>query len=214
MWMKPLQAPPAEDSSAPSLVFRFGYIEPTAPELFDIMSSLYPGDLKEIPETGPAPALLRVREWLGVIPYWERLTAEIEADTEAKEKLGWVREMYAFAVGCALRRLKLDLRREPENLLMMQPPQDEVLGAAAMMHYTWATVIVDEQGAEIWKFEKREYTEEMWEKAPEQLPEVPEFDAHGGWRLKDGKLVTRELRDTLNMMIQTMNRAIEKLKPL
>lgn len=37
-----------------------------------------------------------------VVPDWERLTAHIEADPESKEKLGWVREMYAFSVAVAL----------------------------------------------------------------------------------------------------------------
>lgn len=37
-----------------------------------------------------------------VTPDWERLTAHIEADKESKEKLGWIREMYAFSVAVPL----------------------------------------------------------------------------------------------------------------
>ncbi len=40
-----------------------------------------------------------------VAPEWERLTAHIEADPESKEKLGWVREMYAFSVAMALKQV-------------------------------------------------------------------------------------------------------------
>lgn len=39
---------------------------------------------------------------LQVVPDWERLTAHIEADKESKDRLGWVREMYAFSVAAAL----------------------------------------------------------------------------------------------------------------
>jgi hypothetical protein len=46
---------------------------------------------------------------LQVIPRWEKLAAEIEADPEAVRVLGWVREMYAFSLACALTRTALDL---------------------------------------------------------------------------------------------------------
>lgn len=68
------------------------------------MRALYPtdmGPLQRIPATGPAPVLMRFSEWLRVTPEWEDLTARIEADTNAKSKLGWVREMYAFSIACA-----------------------------------------------------------------------------------------------------------------
>lgn len=68
------------------------------------MRSLYPeelGPLQRVQATGPAPVLMRFSEWLRVTPEWEALTAQIEADAAAKEKLGWVREMYAFSIACA-----------------------------------------------------------------------------------------------------------------
>ena len=37
-----------------------------------------------------------------VTPDWERLAAHIEGDAAGKAKLGWVREMYAFSIACAL----------------------------------------------------------------------------------------------------------------
>jgi hydroxyproline O-arabinosyltransferase len=69
------------------------------------MRTMYPqalGPLQSIPNTGPAPVLMRAAEWLRVAPDWERLTAQIEAAPEAKAKLGWVREMYAFSIAWAL----------------------------------------------------------------------------------------------------------------
>ena len=64
------------------------------------------------------------------MPEWERLTAHIEADPESKEKLGWVREMYAFSVATALVGIKLDMRPCPGSLLIAQPPADKVHAAS------------------------------------------------------------------------------------
>ena len=53
-------------------------------------------------------------------PEWERLTAHIEADPVSKEKLGWVREMYAFSTAVALKKIKLDIVACPECPLISQ----------------------------------------------------------------------------------------------
>ena len=93
------------------------------------------------------------------MPDWERLTAHIEADAESKEKLGWVREMYAFSVALALQDIKVDLAKPPSNKLIAQPPADASLGQAAMFHYTWGTVFQNSSGAKVWEFDKRKYTD-------------------------------------------------------
>lgn len=97
--------------------------------------------------------------WVQVMPDWERLTAHIEADAESKEKLGWVREMYAFSVALALQDIKVDLAKPPSNKLIAQPPADASLGQAAMFHYTWGTVFQNSSGAKVWEFDKRKYTD-------------------------------------------------------
>ena len=55
-----------------------------------------------------------------VAPEWERLTAHIEADPESKERLGWVREMYAFSTAVALKKIELDIIACPECPLISQ----------------------------------------------------------------------------------------------
>ena len=55
-----------------------------------------------------------------VAPEWERLTAHIEADPESKERLGWVREMYAFSTAVALKNIELDIVACPECPLISQ----------------------------------------------------------------------------------------------
>ena len=70
VWMKPLQAPTAEDTSAASLGFPFGYISPQAPNIERVMRKMYPtekGPLSNVPGSGPAPALMRVDDWIKVM---------------------------------------------------------------------------------------------------------------------------------------------------
>lgn len=40
---------------------------------------------------------------------FKRMQAQIEADPEAVQQLGWMREMYAFSVAAAVERLPLQL---------------------------------------------------------------------------------------------------------
>ncbi len=104
--------------------------------------------------------LLMMSSWAQVAPEWERLTAHIEADPESKEKLGWVREMYAFSVAMALKGVKPEILACPRCPLIAQPPADQALGGAAMFHYTWGTIFKDSFGRKIWEFDKRTYTAE------------------------------------------------------
>ena len=48
------------------------------------------------------------------------MTAHIEADPESKERLGWVREMYAFSTAVALKKIELDIVACPECPLISQ----------------------------------------------------------------------------------------------
>ena len=217
VWIKPLQAPPASDVDKLSMSFPFGYIAPTYPTVQSTMRIWYPtskGPLSDIPGTGPAPALMRRDEWERVLPDWVRITAEIEENEQAKEKLGWVREMYAFALACALKGVKLQLDLPPKSTLMVQPPADHRMGEAPIMHYTWGSIISNSSGEEVWRFDKREYGEEWHELNPPRLPEPPPYEPEAGWRLQDKVAVTEDLRNTLFLMIHTMNEAIDKLKPL
>ena len=213
VWMKPIEAPKAE-SSEPALAFPFNYIIPSIPEVAKQMIKFYKRSASEIPGTGPAPALMRVDEWLRIVPEWERVTAEIEADEDARKVLGWVREMYAFSIACALQKLRVRLDAPPKSTLIAQPPADATLGAAPIAHYTWGAIITDAKDAPVWKFEKREYVDEKWMVKPEVLPEIPRYDGKAGWKLQDGAPVGKELRDTLDAMIKRMNEGIKTLKPL
>ena len=70
VWLKPVAAPPAE-SAQPSLAFPFGYIQPTAGGISGVMRKMYPqekGPLSDVPNSGPAPVLMRWQELFKVQP--------------------------------------------------------------------------------------------------------------------------------------------------
>lgn len=69
VWMRPLQAPAAEDPTSRPMAYPFNYIVPTAPALEGVMHKMYPaelGPLSDIHGSGPAPVLMRFDEWLQV----------------------------------------------------------------------------------------------------------------------------------------------------
>ena len=66
VFMKPLQAIPMAESLAPAWAFHYNYIDPKATGMHEIMRRMYPeesGPVSDIPPSGPAPVLLRVRDW-------------------------------------------------------------------------------------------------------------------------------------------------------
>ena len=70
VWLKPVAAPLAE-SSALSQAFPFGYIQPTAMGISHVMRKMYPeekGPLTDVPNSGPAPVLMRWQELFKVRP--------------------------------------------------------------------------------------------------------------------------------------------------
>ncbi|EIE24619.1 hypothetical protein COCSUDRAFT_14028 [Coccomyxa subellipsoidea C-169] len=215
VWMRPLQAPPAEDPASRPMAYPFNYIVPTAPPLEGVMRKMYPaelGPLSGIHGSGPAPVMMRFDEWMEVAPEWERLTAHIEADMESKEKLGWVREMYAFSVAMALKGVKPEILACPRCPLIAQPPADQALGGAAMFHYTWGTIFKDSFGRKIWEFDKRTYTAEEIQRKTPRVPLPPAY--REDWKMQDDQPVTRELYDTLVGMIERMNSAVDDLPEL
>lgn len=64
VWMKPPVASAAE-GSARSLGFPFGYIQPTSPGIESVLRKMFPaerGPLSDVPNSGPAPVLMRWNE--------------------------------------------------------------------------------------------------------------------------------------------------------
>ncbi|GLI66190.1 hypothetical protein VaNZ11_009955 [Volvox africanus] len=214
VWMRPVQAPDAYDPRANGFQFMFDYIMPDHPNAVPFMVKLSGGrvDPKKIPQSGPAPVLIRYTELAALTPDWERVTADIEADPEAVKQLDWVREMYAWDIAVALHNVTLATETPPHSRLIAQPPHDLVLGDAAMCHYTWGALYFENK-KEIWRWEKRDFTSrEVALKVPVLI--MPPQPWKEGWVLQDNLPVTRELHDTMTAMIGQMNKAIVNLPDL
>lgn len=212
VFVGPFSMPPAE-SSAKSVAFPYGYIQPTYPTIDGVMRKLYPeseGPLEDIPPTGPSPTCMRMAEWLRIAPRYEQVTKQIEEDEEAKKALDWVREMYAFSVAAALEKIPLDMHEPPDSVTMIQPPADAGMGKAHLMHYTWGAVFNHPNGTKLWEFDKRFYTELEHEQQLPKIPPPPPFEE--GWTLQDGLPVPRPLYDVIALMILTMNAGIDVIK--
>lgn len=59
-----------------------------APMQVPSMKKLYPGNITDIPPSGPAPVLMRFDEWMVITPDYVRLSAQMEADAAMKKALG------------------------------------------------------------------------------------------------------------------------------
>lgn len=80
VWMRPLQAPSAEDTTATSLAFPFNYINPQHPNVEGVMRKMYPaerGPLSDVPGSGPAPVMMRLHEWTKVCSICLQLLAHV-----------------------------------------------------------------------------------------------------------------------------------------
>lgn len=74
-----------------------------------------------------------------------------------RARAGWVREMYAWCVAVHKNGVHLTHELPPASRLMAQPPHDWTAGRAAFLHYTWGT-LYHQDGKEIWRFDKRDWT--------------------------------------------------------
>jgi len=215
VWMKPLQAPGnAYDPSVLGQQFHFGYIMAQHADCSSIIKRLYGGkDPADVPNSGPAPAMLRFTDLVAVTPEWERVTAAIEADKEAVKVLGWVREMYAWDIALAIKGIKMKTEDPPTSPLIAQPPADRTIGNAAMFHYTWGAIYNDSTH-QVFRWDKRDYTDIKHALKPMAIPLPPDHWEPGKWHLQDRLPVTKDLHETLTSMLRQMNRAIETLPDL
>eukprot|EP00889_Picochlorum_renovo_P006827 jgi/Picre1/33857/NNA_001336.t1 len=176
------------------------------------MEILYPGgDVNAIPNSGPAPILMTLDNWLRVTNDWEDMAAKIEANDAIKKKLGWVREMYGFSIAVAKNGIELDTTKE-DNRFIVQPPADDSLGKAHAFHYTQCTIFKTMDDKDVWGYDKRFHTDPSDALRVPKIDPVPPFK-EGQWKFIEGNPVTRKNHESISMMINQMNRAIETLKP-
>lgn len=212
VFMKPLMAPPVEDNSVQGWAFPFDYIKPTMHVA--TMKKLYDGAAADIPNTGPAPILMRYPDWLKVTPDWEKKAAVIEGDKGMRKELGWVREMYGFSTALTLNGLKLDMPPPPQNPFVVQLPIDSGLGKAHAFHYTQCTIYKTMDDKDVWKYDKRFHTSLEDSLNVPLIDEPPPFPGEGKWKFIEGNPVTKAKHEAIVQMIKQMNAGIRTLQPL
>jgi hypothetical protein len=83
---------------------------------------------------GPAPTIIRRTDLGSLMDEYERIAAEIEADPVAKQRLGWVREMYAYDLAAAILGVEHRWGWHFSLTLFRQPGQGCRLGCT---HSSW-----------------------------------------------------------------------------
>lgn len=186
------------------------------PGLGSVISKMWSGPQGEIPCTGPAPVIITHGDLVKLMPKWEEYAAFIESNAEAKEKLGWVREMYAYSIAAAAEGIVHEVQEPSTTVLISQPPADDSLHRASLFHYTWGAQFKNASGGIVWEFDKRPYVDvKHVRRIRDHAPSMPPADAaEKGLRLQDGKPVTKELLAVEGDMIARMRAAALALPDL
>ena len=218
VWKK---AVPMPEPGSPAVAFHFNYINPNYPRLPEVMRSLMPPEqrdeikMEDIPCTGPAPTMIRRVDLVPLMDEYERIAAAIEADPVAKQRLGWVREMYAYDLAAAIIGVKHVVQDPGETIMIAQPPADAKMGRASMYHYTWGAEYF-RNGEKVWSWDKRPYVETKHVRQPAKFkPELPPADgSEGVYNLQDGKKVSKGTDELLRDMLTLIRGAIDRLDEL
>lgn len=221
IFVKPLLPPTIDLDRNKTYGFYFHYIQP--PFHVEDMEKLYDGPPGDVQSTGPAPLLMTVENWIKVTPIWEELTARIEADEGMKNRLGWVREMYAFSSALRIAGVTVILdspgaaSTTPVHFIRELPIHNDLEGAHAL-HYTLPTIINPadggDEGGVVWSYDKREHTAEEEVLRVEKVDHLPEWPGEGRWKFIEGQPVTKPVYDLLVLMVSGFNAAIDSLEDL
>ena len=216
-----------EEQKASAVGFHFNYINPHYPTLPPVMERLMRKlndpkkivDTKKILASGPAPTLIHLDSLNKLIDDYVAITEEIEKDEDAKQKLGWVREMYAYSIAAATSNVKHIVEEPRKTMLISQPPADDNLYGASMYHYTWGARYVEgnDKSSIVWDWDKRPYVDVKHVREPAKyMPPMPpeRIDEEKSLKLLDGKLVTSKLNEVMRDLIGTMRNAIGRLDTL
>lgn len=218
VWMQPMKVPgSAWDPNVPNVQFWFDYIIPTHANAVPSMKKLYNGPASDIPASGPAPVLMRVADWQVIVKDYLRLSIQMENDEAMKKRLEWVREMYAWDAALPHHKdIKIVTEHPPNSTTIVQPPFDDGLGPAALCHYTWGALyhegIPSKGGKQIYRWEKRDYSDIKHVLHPKPIPMPPEYK--DGWILEFDSPLTRKRHDLVVLMLTQMNKAINSLPDL
>ena len=198
--------------------FEFHYINVNHPTMRQHFSEEY-GDKSKgnIPRTGNSPTVITAEDLRKVAPKWAEFVARTEQPENVKKALGWLRDMYAYDLAAFVSGVEHTYYSagKPESI-MAQPPADEELGGAFILHYTWGPEIYDEDGTTmLWKFDKRAYGGGQYQRGPYELVKLEDPPAwKEGLKLQtffSPRGISKSKLALIAMLITEINAAIDKL---
>ena len=198
--------------------FEFTYINVNHPTMRSHFSEEY-GDKSKgiIPRTGNSPTVITAEDLRKVAPKWAEFVARTEQPGNVKKSLGWLRDMYAYDLAAFVSGIKHTFygAGKPESI-MAQPPADEELGGAFILHYTWGPEIYDVDGTTmLWKFDKRTYGGGQYQRGPYKLVKLEDPPPwKEGFKLQTffaPRAISENKHALIAMLITEINAAIDKL---
>ena len=170
-----------------------------------------------LPRTGNAPSCLNVEDLRRVAPLWAEFVALTESPEEVRKALGWLRDMYAYDAAALAVGVEHVVAPTPKTPLMAQPPADEKVGDAFLLHYTWGPEIYDAADNKLWVFDKRSYGGGQYQRGPyplSKIPDPPAWDPAAGLQLQSffqPRTLSESKLALIRLMIDEFNEAVGKL---
>ena len=187
------------------------------PELTATQPTKGKGEAFKLPQTGNAPSCINVEDLRRVAPLWAEFVRRTQTPESVRKALGWLRDMYAYDAAALVAGVEHVVAQVPDTLLMAQPPADESLGEAFILHYTWGPEIYDKNDKKLWMFDKRAYGGGQYMKGPyplNKLEEPPEYDEAVGLQLQtffQPRKLSKSKLELIRMLVKEFNEAVEKL---
>jgi len=125
--------------------------------------------------------------------------------------------MYAYDAAALAVGVEHVVAPTPQTPLMAQPPADEKIGDAFLLHYTWGPEIYDGKDEKLWVFDKRSYGGGQYQRGPYELskiPDPPRWDPAAGLQLQDffqPRTLSESKLELIRLMIDEFNEAVGKL---
>ena len=98
----------------------------------NIVNKFVPGLGGRTDPVGPSPVIIHVSQLRQVVKPWYEFTQKICADREAVQALGWVREMWGYAIATA----SLGIKHRVLDSFQVGPSMH-----ACLYHTRWCTCI-------------------------------------------------------------------------
>ena len=140
-----------------------------------------------------------------------------DSPEEVRKALGWLRDMYAYDAAALAVGVEHVVAPTPKTPLMAQPPADEKVGDAFLLHYTWGPEIYDAADNKLWVFDKRSYGGGQYQRGPyplSKIPDPPAWDPAAGLQLQSffqPRTLSESKLGLIRLMIDEFNEAVGKL---